>query len=347
MNNEKIGLFISRERKARQLTQKELAEKLNVTDKAVSKWERGLSYPDISLLIPISDILSVNVSELLNGERSEDETITAVTHIAVENALEYASNVANRKTKSIRKRAIIAAFGACIFLFSLTLALFQPVSGLWNARIHRSIIRVYLENVDQLSQVVIDEHFQRAYDYNALLRDIRPHEPLLIGRQFLFNQDEYTNILYINGVIGRIEIPGINVDLPIFHDPPEGHFNTNWSMQRGVNHLAGTAFPIGGYGNHSVIYGFSGPANNRIFKHLALIDIGDTFYITVLNQRLAYQVDNILIVYPHEVQPLRVIPDADLVTLISCVPYRIGTHRLLVRGKRVPYVSGMAASNVY
>jgi len=335
MSSEKMGQFILELRKSQQMTQKELAQKLNVTDKAVSKWERGLCYPDISLLSPLACTLGVTAGELLNGERSPESNTE--TDIAINNVLQYADNAVKTNTKSARKRTILAAAGAMMMLMGLTLLFYPSIIRRWNASRQAMFIVQYYDAVVSASQYEINEHFRRAEEHNATLSNLPREGMLKVGVVFDLPED-YHSILNIDGIMGRVEIPRLNINLPIFHG------TTQDTLDRGAGHLEGTAFPIGGYDNHSVIVAHSGLSHAVMFRDLSNINEGDFFFISVLGQRMVYQVDSIITVLPHEVDDLRVIPGADIVTLITCTPYRINTHRLLVRGTRVEYIPYEIAS---
>ncbi|MCL2406071.1 MAG: class C sortase [Defluviitaleaceae bacterium] len=334
MSSAKMGLFISELRKSKQMTQKELAEKLNVTDKAVSKWERGLSYPDISLLMPLADTLGVTAGELLNSEISIGTSTNEVKTI-VDNVLIYADEAIKLKARSTRRRAALAVLGGCIILWCLImipLFIWPSIARTYNASIMRRVIYEQQAAVALLGQDIIDEHFRRAEEHNAALRELSPTAPLMVAHMATVAEDYY-NILNVNGIMGWLEIPVIDVNfLPIFHG------TSSLALDRGAGHMEGTAFPIGGYGNHPVIVAYGGAALERMLRGLEHnVNIGDIFYITILGQRLVYQVYEIIIISPHEVEKLRIIPDADVVTLMTCVPYGINSHRLLVRGTRVEY----------
>lgn len=135
--------------------------------------------------------------------------------------------------------------------------------------------------------------------------------------------------------MAQIEIPAIDVLLPVFHTTRTD------DLKRGIGHMEGSSFPIGGPSTHAVLTGHSGLTYYRLFTDLEELVIGDIFFITVLNDRLAYQVDKITVVLPHEIEELKITEGADYVTLITCVPVYINTHRLLVRGVRIPYEPGM------
>ena len=330
MNNEKIGRFISEIRKSRQMTQKELADKLNVTDKAVSKWERGLSYPDISLLLPLSDTLGITINELLSGEKIEDTENKTSADITVENVLEYANKAVKNKTKSAWKKAILIAAGVFVFIMGTTLVAYPAVARRWNARIQQGIVTYFSTEAAQMPQYIIEDQFRRAEEYNAILRELSPLATFEIGHLASMPED-YTQILNVRGVMARITIPTIDVDMPVFHG------TDSLVLYRGAGHLEGTSFPTGGYGNHTAIVALSGLVNARMFSDLKELDIGDIFFISVLDRRLAYEVFEIRTILPHEIEYLRIIPGEDLVTLITCAPHRVNTHRLLVHGRRIPY----------
>ena len=328
MNNEKIGLFISEMRKACGMTQKDLGERLNVTDKAVSKWERGLSYPDIALLLPLSQTLGITVNELLSGEKSEDEEAEAAINVntdtAVINVLNYADKAVKSKTRSTRRRWVLAMVGAAFIIFALVVQFYPAFSSWYNGRVQRGIVMGYSSTVETMPQADIDEHFYRAERHNAALAAATN---LQLAHWAVLPED-YFSILSVDGVISRVEIPAISVDLPIFH-------GTTTSLQKGAGHLEGTAFPIGGVGNHAVITAHSSSAYSRMFMNLRELQEGDRFYITTLDRRLVYQVDRIDIIEPYEAGFLQAVPDEDIVTLMTCYPWGINSHRLLVRGVRV------------
>ena len=144
-------------------------------------------------------------------------------------------------------------------------------------------------------------------------------------------QGDYDAILdFGNGVMGRIRIPGIGVDLPIYHG------TSSRVLSKGVGHMAGTAFPIGGEGNHPVLTGHTGLPSAALFTDLTELKPGDRFYLHVLGEVLVYRVDRIRVVLPEEVEDLAAVPGQDLCTLVTCTPYGINSHRLLVRGVREP-----------
>ncbi|MFV0361678.1 MAG: class C sortase [Suipraeoptans sp.] len=161
---------------------------------------------------------------------------------------------------------------------------------------------------------------------------------------------EYTSLLDItsDGAMGAVEIPKINEFLTIYH-------GTNTEiLEKGIGHLQGTSLPVGGENTHSVLTGHTGLPSAELFTNLDQLKKGDEFYIHILNEVLAYEVDQIKIVEPQETQDLEIEAEEDLVTLLTCTPYGINSHRLMVRGHRVPYVmddkeklSGSARESIY
>lgn len=146
--------------------------------------------------------------------------------------------------------------------------------------------------------------------------------------------EEYYSLLDVNGIgiMGVIRIPKIKVSLPIYHTTDEG------VLQVGVGHFTGSSLPVGGESTHCILSGHRGLPSAKLFTDLDQIVEGDVFYLDVLGDTLAYQVDQIQVVLPEEVESLNVVPGEDYVTLITCTPYGVNTHRLLIRGTRIPYV---------
>lgn len=141
---------------------------------------------------------------------------------------------------------------------------------------------------------------------------------------------EYESLLNLtnDGVMGTVEIPLINVSLPIYHGTSDA------ILKKGAGHLQGTSLPVGGASTHTVITGHTGLSNAKLFTDLTELDKGDIFFLEVMGEKLAYQVDQIKVVLPTEMDDLKIVPGEDYCTLLTCTPYGVNTHRLLVRGKR-------------
>jgi len=223
-----------------------------------------------------------------------------------------------------------------MLVLGLSMLFYPDVASWWNGRLQRGMVMDYNEEVRRLTYEHIDAQFRRAAEVNADLATLPNAAPLLVAHLATV-PDDYMDILYVGGVMARVEIPVIGVNMPVFHT------TSTRALDRGIGHLEGTAFPIGGYSTHSVLTAHTGLANARMFSDLeGSVTYGDQFFIDIMGRRLAYEVDQIMIILPHEVESLRVVPGQDLVTLMTCTPYAINSHRLLVRGRRIEYIPYMA-----
>ena len=229
------------------------------------------------------------------------------------------------------KKHIPLVLATLLMFVGSALLIYPDVGNLRNDIIQTGAIRAYDRYVSYLEQEQIAEHFHRAGEHNARLASLCPTRPFIIGYRAHIPED-YAQILNIQGVMAWIDIPSVDISLPIFHSSCQD------VMEKGVGHIEGTSFPTGGYGTHSALTAHTGRPTARMFTDLRLVEIGDVFFISVLDRRLAYKVDQINIIWPHEIEWLRISPGEDLVTLITCTPYAINTHRLLVRGTRIPYI---------
>lgn len=184
-----------------------------------------------------------------------------------------------------------------------------------------------------MSQKEIKKELDKARIYNKqLLGNVVLTDPFDEDAVKEQNAD-YDKILNIDGdgVMGSVEIPSIKVYLPIYHG------TDSTSLEKGAGHLENSSFPVGGKGTHSVISAHTGLPSAKMFDNLTEVKKGDVFYIHVLNQTLAYEVDQIKVVLPENVSDLLIDRNEDYVTLVTCTPYGINSHRLLVRGTRIPY----------
>lgn len=239
--------------------------------------------------------------------------------------------IPRRKEKAV-KNALGRLLLALLFLAGLALLLYPLISDLWNQRRSEALIRNYTQQFTQGPQRDYSEWFRRADAYNAALAGKGVPDAFA-----LISPDEdadYLSQLSLSGdgVMAYIRIPRISVDLPIFHG------TSAQVLERGVGHLQGSALPVGGADTHCVLSAHRGLPSAALFTDLDMLQPGDHFYIYVLDRVLAYEVDQILTVEPDHTQDLDVVPGEDLVTLVTCTPYGVNTHRLLVRGHRVEYV---------
>ena len=189
------------------------------------------------------------------------------------------------------------------------------------------VIQDYQMTTEEMNQQRMDEAYQKAVAYNEKQINPTVRDPFSENTQE--ESADYAEILNVNGTMGMLEIPKIKVNLPIYHGTSET------VLSRGVGHLKNTALPVGGTGTHAVLTGHRGYAGARLFTDLDQLVMGDRFYLRILDKTLTYEVDQILVVTPDQTEALKVDPDKDYVTLLTCTPYQINSHRLLVRGKRV------------
>lgn len=213
-----------------------------------------------------------------------------------------------------------------ILVVGLSLMLYPSFSNWWNEAHQSRAIAAYSQEVSKLDENRYDELWQQAWEYNRSL----------VGRENAYLLDdsqkaEYERLLDVSGmgIMGYIEIPSLKVSLPIYHGTEES------VLQVAVGHLEWTSLPVGGESTHCVLSGHRGLPSAKLFTDLDRLVVGDRFRLGVLDQVLTYEVDQILIVEPQDTEALLIEEGKDLCTLVTCTPYGINTHRLLVRGHRV------------
>ena len=231
------------------------------------------------------------------------------------------------------KRKIILILTAVISLvLALGIALYPMISTIYNEQHQSKIHTQFLQQVEDTDDSKLQEALQHARAYNAalngILADENFSETALMGAS-----EDYDAQLNVTGrgIMGYVSVPKINVTLPIYHGTDSG------TLERGIGHLLGTSLPVGGDSTHSVLTAHSGMASQRMFSDLPQLKEGDVFYLKVLNDTLAYQVDQIKTVLPHDTTYLGIEAEQDLCTLVTCTPFGVNSHRLLVRGHRIPY----------
>lgn len=217
------------------------------------------------------------------------------------------------------------------FLLALGLTLYPVISNYVNQKYASQIHTAYQEVMEQADDSELLKAKELADTYN---------HTLVPGATATYSQEglqaasaDYDSQLDVagNGIMGYVEIPKIQVNLPIYHGTEAE------VLDRGVGHLLGSSLPVGGENTHTVLSGHSGMASQKMFTDLEQLTPGDIFYLNVLNETLAYQVTEINTVLPYETELLGIVPGEDLCTLVTCTPYGVNTHRLLVRGSRIPY----------
>ena len=228
----------------------------------------------------------------------------------------------------MKKKTTGVLLPALIFLVGLGVLLYPALSDLWNQRRQESLITDYVRTVAEMTADDFSAERASAMAYNAAL----DHS---FGDAFTGDQpapdDVYWTLLDPDGtgVMGYIEIPKISLRLPVYHGTEEA------VLQTAVGHLEWSSLPVGGESTHCVLSGHRGLPSAKLFTNLDRLREGDTFMLRVLDEVLTYEVDQILIVEPKDTDALTIVPGMDLCTLVTCTPYGVNTHRLLVRGHRI------------
>ena len=222
-------------------------------------------------------------------------------------------------------------------LAGVSLLLYPSLSNYWNSMHATQVVNDYAKDVQKLDHTEYDKMLRDAESYNQSLLH-RESDYALTDEQ----DSQYASLLAIDdsGIMGYIEIPSIGVSLPIYHGTSDG------VLQHAVGHLDWTSLPVGGASTHCVLSGHRGLPSAKLFTDLDRLAVGDTFVIRVLDEVLTYEVDQILIVEPADVSALTIEDGKDLCTLVTCTPYGINSHRLLVRGHRVESQAETQATRV-
>ena len=227
------------------------------------------------------------------------------------------------------KRWILAAVCGVVALGLLL----YPLIGEWmNEKYHSDVQTAYTITIEATNDAELAAQRQAAEQYNAMLSGLAITE-----RGALAPPLSYAQQLTVGGVMCYVEIPKNDVYLPVEHGTAAD------TLEKSVGHVVGTSLPVGGSSTHAVLSAHSGMASSKLFSDIDQLAEGDPFYIHVLGEVLAYQVDNIATVLPTDTSLLQIEDGKDLVTLVTCTPFGVNTHRLLVRGHRVPYASEQEA----
>lgn len=233
----------------------------------------------------------------------------------------------------LKRKLIPAIITAVCFLVSICIMLYPAVSNYVNEKYRSEIHTAYEEVIEQADDSELLQVRELAVAYNqsiipgTAVGNTYSHEALLAASE---DYDAQLNLAG-NGLMGYVEVPKINVNLPIYHG------TDSETLDRGVGHLLGSSLPVGGESTHAILTGHSGMASQRLFTDLEQLEMGDVFYLHVLGETLAYQVDSINTVLPYDTGLLGISQGEDYCTLVTCIPVTVNTHRLLVRGRRVPY----------
>lgn len=220
-----------------------------------------------------------------------------------------------------------------IFICGLSLFLYPTFSNLYNEHLNKQLIGDYEEAFADIKPEQYDKAMSDALSYSENKSDPKKLEELGLTYEDVLNVAD-------NGIMGYIEIPKISVSLVIYHTIDED------ILQKGIGHVPQTSLPIGGESTHCVLAGHTGLPSAKLLTNIDHLKIGDVFYIHVLDEVLEYQIDDVSVVEPDEVSRLNVISGKDCVTLVTCTPYGVNSHRLLVRGVRVQDNTNLGANGL-
>lgn len=226
----------------------------------------------------------------------------------------------------MKKKNVSNVFLILVFLVGLSLLLYPTISDYWNSFHQTSAITDYAKRVAGLENERYDEIWEAAKAFNASL--LKRSNDFYLSKQ---QREDYEELLNVseNGVMGYVEIPAIDCSLPVYHGTDES------VLQIAVGHLEWSSLPVGGESTHSILSGHRGLPSAKLFTDLDKLVAGDVFMLNVLDEVLTYEIDQILIIEPDELDDLLIVEGEDYCTLMTCTPYGINSHRLLVRGHRV------------
>ena len=218
-----------------------------------------------------------------------------------------------------------------LFVLGILICMLPSVLNIMSKKDQQDIIGSYKSEVSNMDSEEIEKEIEKAKEYNKYQYDMQ------IGENLLTEEPEYEEILAQKDFMCTISIPKINVELPVYHD------TDNDVLAKALGHLKGTSLPVGGKNTHSFITGHRGLPSSKLFVRLDEIEKNDMFYIQIYDKVLAYKVVNVQIVEPNDTKVMKIEPDRDLVSLVTCTPYGINTHRLIVTGERTEYKATKAA----
>ena len=235
-------------------------------------------------------------------------------------------------------RRLISVFSIIGFIACTVLLLYPVISDRWNRYRDMQLITEYNEKAVQMDTKEYDALMKKASDYNQYL--VTQNRNIVTDAEY--DPDAYYETLLNftgNGIMGYIEIPKIDLTEPIYH------YSTEVSLGIGIGHIHGSSLPTGGRTTHTVLTGHRGLPNQKFFSDLDKLKPGDKFYMHILNQTLAYKVYKIKVIEPTDVDELMIENGRDLATLVTCTPYGVNTHRLLVMGRRTPFNESQTDEN--
>lgn len=239
------------------------------------------------------------------------------------------------KTKKQKRNNLLLGV---VFFIGMAVMAYPLVSRLYYRVESNQQIADFDKEKATLDEADIDERMKLAQAFNDSLNNVVSGDPWSEEMKKK-GRAEYARMLEIHERMGHVEIPVIDVDLPVYAGTAEE------VLQQGAGHLEGTSLPIGGNSTHAVITAHTGLPTAKMFTDLTKLKVGDKFYVHNIKEVMAYQVDQVKVIEPTNFDDLLIVPGHDYVTLLTCTPYMINTHRLLVRGKRIPYTAPIAERN--
>ena len=249
----------------------------------------------------------------------------------VQEAPETVGERDQRIRKAQRRRRLFTILPPVLLVLGILVLLYPVIATYQNNLEQQRIAKAFSAEQTNLGPDVLKDELARANEYNRQAAEAPILDPWLESQRP--NTPQYSNYLSqldVNPVMATVKVPSADISLPIYHGTETS------TLEKGVGHLFGTALPVGGEGTHTVLTGHSGLGSATMFDHLNRVKVGDVFYIEVLGRHLKYKVTDIRTVLPNETESLNKVAGKDLATLITCTPYGINTHRLLVTGERVP-----------
>lgn len=233
----------------------------------------------------------------------------------------------------MKNKTLMISLAVLLFLLALSFTLYPLIANQYNQRHQSQIHTAYQEQIAQADDAEINAIREKAIAYNESLLSGIPAEDVFSNEALTGASENYGSLLNLtdSGIMGYVRIPNIAVTLPIYHGTDAN------TLEIGIGHLLGSSLPVGGESTHTVLTAHSGMANQKMFSDLDRLKEGDVFCLEVLDEVLAYQVNAINIVLPHDTTYLGITTGEDYCTLVTCTPFGVNTHRLLVRGTRIPY----------
>ena len=255
----------------------------------------------------------------------------SLSNTQVQEAPETVGERDQRIRKAQRRRRLFTILPPVLLVLGILVLLYPVIATYQNNLEQQRIAKAFSAEQTNLGPDVLKDELARADEYNRQAAEAPILDPWLESQRP--NTPQYSNYLSqldVNPVMATVKVPSADISLPIYHGTETS------TLEKGAGHLFGTALPVGGEGTHTVLTGHSGLGSATMFDHLNRVKVGDVFYIEVLGRHLKYKVTDIRTVLPNETESLNKVAGKDLATLITCTPYGINTHRLLVTGERVP-----------